>query len=191
MIFNNKTNIDKTDEELLSIYVTSNNQEALGKLFSRYTPLVYGLCLKYLQHQQNAEDAVMQIYEELIEKCLHHEISNFKSWLYSVSRNHCLQLIRSTKPKFYEEISTQVMESEPFLHLIDEETMTNEREHALVTCMDALPKDQLRCIKSFFFDRKSYADIVLLTGYTMNKVKSYIQNGKRNLKTCMTKALNI
>ncbi len=186
-----KKDVRKSDEELLSLYVISSNQEALGKLFSRYTPLVYGLCLKYLQHQQDAEDAVMHIYVELIEKCLHHEITNFKSWLYSVSKNHCLQIIRSTKPKFFQEICTQDVESEPFLYLIDEEANDHEKNHALNICLETLPKEQHRCIKSFFFDKCSYADIVLLTGYNLKKVKSHIQNGKRNLKSCIVKTLKI
>jgi RNA polymerase sigma-70 factor (ECF subfamily) len=190
MIFKLNKNSLQSDEELLSLYVATSNQEVLGKLYSRYIPLVYGLCLKYLHHQQDAEDAVMQIYEGLIDKCLNHEISNFKSWLYSVTKNHCLQIIRKTTPKYFEEISNQVVETEPFLHLIDDSN-DKEKELALNRCLAGLPKDQLKCITSFFFDSCSYADIVLMTGYTLNKVKSYIQNGKRNLKTCMVKALQL
>lgn len=190
MIFNLKKDIIQTDDELLNSYVHSSDQEPLGELYARYIPLVYGLCLKYLQHQQEAEDAVMQIYEELIDKCLNHDIENFKNWLYSVSKNYCLQIIRKTKPKYFEEITDKVVEFEPFMHLIDESN-DKEKEQALTMCLDGLPKAQLKCIKSFFFESCSYADIVLMTGYTLNKVKSYIQNGKRNLKTCMVKALKV
>ena len=190
MIFKFKKNIAETDEELLNRYIATSDQEPLGELYSRYIPLTYGLCLKYLQHQQEAEDAVMQIYEDLIDKCLNHEISNFKSWLYSVSKNHCLQIIRKAKPNHFEEISDKVVETEPFMHLIDESS-DKEKETALSMCLAGLPKAQLKCIKSFFFENCSYADIVLMTGYTLNNVKSYIQNGKRNLKTCMVKALNL
>lgn len=178
----------KTDQELLKAYVSTSNQEFLGQLYVRYIPLVYGLCLKYLQQQQSAEDAVMEIYEELTNKCLKHEIDNFKSWLYSVSKNYCLQHIRSSKPKLFEELNEQVVEVEPFLHLLDEPT-DKEKERVLKTCMANLPKEQLKCITGFFFEHYSYADIVLMTGYTLNKVKSYIQNGKRNLKSCMIKNL--
>ncbi len=190
MIFKLKNNTIHTDEELLELYVANSDQESLGQLYARYIPLVYGLCLKYLHRQQEAEDAVMQIYEDLIEKCLNHDITNFKSWLYSVSKNYCLQIIRKSKPKYFEEINDQVVESEPFMHLIDESN-DKEKEQALTMCLAGLPKAQLRCIKSFFFENSSYADIVLMTGYTLNKVKSYIQNGKRNLKTCMVKALKV
>lgn len=187
MVFKTK-NTNITDEELLSVYVKSSNQEVLGQLYARYIPLVYGVCLKYLQHQQDSEDAVMHIYEELIAKAQKHEILNFKNWLYSVTKNHCLQIIRKTQPKHFEEISNIVVETEPFLHLLDESNNL-EREKALSMCLDSLPKEQRKCIKSFFFDESSYADIVLMTGYTLNKVKSYIQNGKRNLKSCMVKVL--
>jgi len=179
-----------TDEELLRSYISSSNQEELGQLYTRYIPLVYGLCLKYLHHQQDAEDAVMHIYEELIEKCAKHEILNFKNWLYTVAKNHCLQLIRRTNPQFFEEISDQIVESDSLLHLLDE-SEDKEKEQALSMCMNLLPKEQRKCIKSFFFEESSYADIVLMTGYTLNKVKSYIQNGKRNLKNCMVETLHL
>jgi RNA polymerase sigma-70 factor (ECF subfamily) len=175
-------NTDQSDEAFLKAYVATANQELLGQLYSRYIPLVYGICLKYLQHQQDAEDSVMLIYEELIEKC--------KNRLYTVSKNHCLQIIRKTKPQFYEEINNQVVETEPFLHLFDESD-DEDKQKALSYCLDGLPKEQLKCIRSFFFEDSSYADIVLMTGYTLNKVKSYIQNGKRNLRMCMVKVLNI
>ena len=179
-----------SDEELLQIAQTAESQDALGQLYTRYVPLVYGLCLKYLQRQEDAEDAVMQIYEEISMKIKKYSIANFRTWLYSVAKNHCLQLLRKSSFVFTEEFNPQVVESEPFLHLLDSEQDEN-REKALNYCIGILPKEQKMCIHHFFFDEHSYADIVALTGYALNQVKSYIQNGKRNLKNCIEKALNL
>ncbi len=190
MIFKLKKHSKETDEELLLRYKETTDQEPLGELYARYIPLVYGLCLKYLKRQHEAEDAVMQLYETLVDKCLKHDIANFKSWLYTVAKNHCLQILRKNNPTFFEEISDKLVEVEPFMHLIVE-TNDMEKEKAMEMCLEGLPKAQLRCIKSFFFEACSYADIVLMTGYSLQKVKSYIQNGKRNLKTCMIKALHL
>ncbi|MDP4202720.1 MAG: sigma-70 family RNA polymerase sigma factor [Bacteroidota bacterium] len=180
---------DWSDEELLQQYVTTSRQELLGQLYSRYIPLVYGLCLKYLRQQEDAEDAVMQIYEELQRKVVNFEIANFRTWLYSVAKNHCLQILRRTQGQLFQEIDERVMESDGFEHLID----TNEdieKDKALNYCLDTLSAEQKVCVVHFFFDDWSYADIVEKTGYALTKVKSYIQNGKRNLKLCMVKILD-
>ena len=173
-----------SDGELLAQFVQTANQEFLGQLYSRYIPLVYGLCLKYLQQTEDAEDAVMNIYEELYEKIQNYKVENFKTWLYSVAKNHCLQILRKEKNRIVEEIDVQNMESDTFEHLIDVED-DKEKEEALNYCLTTLPEEQRRCIVHFFFDECSYADIVEKTGYALNKVKSYIQNGKRNLKICI------
>jgi len=178
-----------SDEELLTQFKQTSDQEYIGQLYARYMPLVYGICLKYLQHIEDAEDAVMSIYEELVGKIAHYEVKNFKTWLYSVAKNHCLQLLRKEKSRFFEEIEIQDMESDEFEHLIDVED-DKEKEEALNYCLETLSEEQRTCVVHFFFDELSYADIVDITGYALTKVKSYIQNGKRNLKLCILKIIN-
>ena len=175
-----------SDDALLKQYIQTANQEYLGHLYSRYIPLVYGLCLKYLQQKEAAEDAVVNIYEELVQKTRNYQIDNFKTWLYSVAKNHCLQALRKKKNTFIEEIELSDMDSNEFEHLIDVDE-DKEKEEALNYCLDTLSEEQRQCVVHFFFDELSYADIVEKTGYASSKVKSYIQNGKRNLKTCILK----
>ena len=177
-----------SDDELLKQFVETANQEFLGHLYSRYIPLVYGLCLKYLQNNEDAEDAVNNIYEELTQKVLKYEIENFKTWLYSVAKNHCFQILRKKEKFTFEEFTPQNMEYDNFEHLLDIDD-DKEKENALNHCLTALPEKQRLCIVHFFFDKLSYADIVETTGFVLNKVKSYIQNGKRNLKICIQKNL--
>jgi len=177
-----------SDDELLNQFIETSNQELLGQLYSRYIPLVYGLCLKYLQQIEDAKDAVSNIYEELNRKIRGYQIDNFKNWLYSVTTNQCLQILRKKKNRFFEEIDIQNMESDDFEHLIDIKE-DKEKEEALNYCLNTLPKGQQLCIIRFYFDDFSYADIVDKTGFELKKVKSYIQNGKRNLKSCILKKL--
>ena len=176
------------DDELLKQFIQTSNQELLGQLYSRYIPLVYGLCLKYLQQIEDAKDAVNNIYEELNRKIHQYRIENFKAWLYSVATNHCLQILRKEKDRIFEEIDTRIMESDEFEHLIDVDD-DKEKESALNYCLDTLPEEQRQCVIHFFFDDCSYVDIVEKTGFALNKVKSYIQNGKRNLKICILKKI--
>jgi len=185
---NNRPYINLSDDELLEQFIVTSNQEFLGQLYLRYIPLIYGLCLKYLQQIEDSKDAVSNIYEELSVKIRNYQIENFRTWLYSVTTNHCLQILRKKKNRSFEEISTQNMESDEFEHLIDIND-DKEKEEALNYCLDKLPKGQRLCIIRFYFDDFSYADIVEKTGFELKKVKSFIQNGKRNLKICILKKI--
>jgi len=178
-----------SDDDLLRQFRETANQEFLGQLYARYIPLVYGLCLKYLQQIEDAEDAVISLYEELSIKIQRYQIDNFKTWLYSTAKNHCLQILRKEKNRNVEEINVQVMESDEFEHLLDVED-DKEREDALNYCIEKLPEEQRQCIVLFFFEDFSYADIVEKNGFELSKVKSYIQNGKRNLKKCILNIIN-
>lgn len=185
MLFNDKYN-QYSDNELITEYKSTKNNVLVGILYKRYSHLVLGLCFKYLKDEDDAKDAVMQIFEKLINDLLKHNIDFFKSWLYTFSKNHCLMIIRNRQSKLKKEIDLQIhadsfMETEQLNHL----TVASEKEKQFTQLENAiieLSTDQKRCIELFYLQEKSYAEIVDITGFTMNEVKSFIQNGKRNLK---------
>lgn len=173
-----------SDEDLILQYKGSGELAVLGELYNRYMSLVFGVCLKYLKDREESRDAVMQIFERLVSSLREHEIGNFKSWLYVTSRNHCLMQIRARKGKNFEEITPDFMESGGELHPEDGSEMESNLSK-LENCIEQLVAEQKSCIRLFYIQQKCYKEIVTLTGFDDNKVKSYIQNGKRNLKICM------
>lgn len=181
-----RKNISKlSDEELLIHYIKSGDTEYFGELYNRYIPLLYGLFLKYLQDEDQAQEAVMQLFEDLLSKVRNYEIKDFKPWLYRVAKNHSLQLLRKVSKEIPLNYTINIMESDEFLHLLSEEESSEEQLKALHRCLERLPEEQRVSIIRFFLEEMSYADIVVQTGFTLNNVKSYIQNGKRNLKICI------
>lgn len=184
---NSKKTDQATDEELLERYRESGDLAVLGELFKRYSSMVYYVCLRYLQDSEQSKDAAMQIFEELITKVNKQEVRQFSSWLYVLSRNHCLMQLRSAKKMDHVSIDAadNFMELPAELH---QDTESKEKQlTALELCMEKLPVTQKQSIDLFFMKQKCYKDITEITGYTLNDVKSYIQNGKRNLKICMEK----
>ena len=149
--------------------------------------LVFGLCLKYLKNEEKSKDAVMQIFEQLITKLKIHEVSNFKSWLYTLARNYCLMEIRSSGKYEFVSMEDNFMEKDAFVHL-DIDDMREHKLSIMEQCMEKLPPEQKETINLFYLEQKCYKDVAELTGYDLNKVKSYIQNGKRNLKICIEKS---
>jgi RNA polymerase sigma-70 factor, ECF subfamily len=172
-----------SDDELIHHFKTGD-QGALGILYTRYTSLVFGTCLKYLKDRDESKDAVMQVFEKLNQTLRQHEVANFKSWLYVSARNHCLMQLRSRKGKEAKEITPNLMESDYLLHLENEPEM-EENLTKLEKCIEELGHEQQRCVKLFYIQEKCYKDVAAETGFDLGQVKSFIQNGKRNLKLCM------
>lgn len=183
--FKNSKKSDPADDEvLLRRYRESGDMVVLAELFQSYSSMVYYVCYRYFQDGDQSKDAVMQIFEELIDKVKKHEIKQFSSWLYVLSRNYCLMQLRSAK-------KMQHVSIDEFMELPMEQHQTGENKEkqltALELCMEKLPVAQKQSIDLFFMNEKCYKEITEITGYSLNDVKSYIQNGKRNLKICMEK----
>jgi RNA polymerase sigma-70 factor (ECF subfamily) len=174
------------ESEILIEYRNTGNLQLLGNLYENYMPLVYGLCLKYFKDEEKSRDAVMQIFEELIPKLRIHQVNNFKSWLYTLARNHCLMAIRSSSKNDFVTIDEHFMESESVLHLNKEE-IPEDRLILMEECMKTLSEEQRISVNLFYLEQKCYKEVSDMTGFDLKKVKSFIQNGKRNLKICIEK----
>jgi RNA polymerase sigma factor (sigma-70 family) len=181
---------DQTDEELLGLYKKSEELAIIGELYNRYTALIYGVCLKYLKDREESKDAVMQIFERLIVSLKEHEVNLFRPWLYVTARNYCLMQLRSKKGKNFEEISPFLMENGINEHLEGGPDVEGNLSK-LSKCIEELGNEQKQCVQLFYLEQKCYKEITESTGFDMNKVKSFIQNGKRNLKICMEKNGNV
>jgi len=178
-----------TDDELLRLYQNTHDTAYIGELYQRYTHLVYGTCLKYLKDEEDSKDAVMQIFEKVVVVLKNQAVTKFQPWLHVLVKNYCLMELRSRKTRFARSLQHEVPE---LLQSTDpntpEEISQTERQFAhLEKGLEEIPAEQKTCLELFYLDKKSYQEIVNLTGYELNKVKSYIQNGKRNLKIYLEK----
>jgi len=176
-----------SDAELLLLYQTRSNKQAIGELFKRHSLMCFTVCNKYLKNEDASQDAVMQIFENLFTDLVKHEITNFRSWLHSVARNHCLMILR--KPELLLHISRTEEESEDSfmekllpLHQTDNSAEMEHKLQELELALDTLQEKQKLCLQLFYLEKLSYEAIGEKTGLTQNEIKSAIQNGKRNLK---------
>ena len=173
-----------TDEELLKRYCDSGELVYFVEAYKRYMPLVYGVALKYLKRPEDAQDAVMQLFEELVVKIKGVEIQSFKAWLYTCIRYNCLMEIRKRSKNLSVSLDDSFMEFCDDFHL----TVVSEsedREKSLRECVESLPEKQRISVRYFFLDELSYKEVEERTGFSSKMVKSFIQNGKRNLKLCL------
>ncbi len=175
--------LSESDEKLLVEFQKNKDKAVIGILFDRYIHLVFASCMKYFKNEEMARDAAMEIFESLPDKILKQEIKSFKSWIYTVTRNHCLMQLRKKKPTWVtenlENIYELSVENELFLHL---DIKDGENNEYILNCLNGLKPDQKICIDLMYIQGKSYKEIAVETGFDLKRVKSLIQNGKRNLR---------
>lgn len=177
---------DFSDADYLSEYRRTGNLAELGELYERHMDMVFAVCFKYLRDEDDAKDAVMQVFEQLIEELKISEVRNFKSWLHSVTRNHCLMQLRSKRVVVGDEGLFEHEAYETFVVQAPETDVTLETQLSdLGDCLQTLAVEQRKSVELFYFQQLCYQQIAEQTGFALTKVKSYLQNGKRNLKLCM------
>jgi RNA polymerase sigma-70 factor (ECF subfamily) len=172
------------DQELLERYYTDRSNEWLGILLQRYTLLLLGVCMKYLKREEEARDSVQQIFVKVLQELSKYRVDYFKSWIYTIARNHCLMKLRD-QHGYPAEISDSMLAA------WDEETGKGrhlEKDQLLELMeqsLEELGKEQKRCVILFYLEKRSYQEIAAATEFSLMQVKSHIQNGKRNLKLAM------
>jgi RNA polymerase sigma-70 factor (ECF subfamily) len=177
-----------TDAELLEKFNADGNNQWLGILLQRYTLLLLGVCMKYLKNEEDAKDSVQQIFLKCIAELQKYKVDYFKSWLYMVAKNHCLMKLRDKHGKVPVELKDQLPAEESVD--LEELRMKDKTLDLLVLSIPELNKEQQQCVTLFYLEKKSYQQIAALTGFSLLQVKSYIQNGKRNLKIIIEKKLS-
>lgn len=170
-----------SDQELIEQYRRTSNSWYVGELFRRYTQLITAVAYNYLQNNVDTEDAVMEVFETILRDLQHHEVNNFKTWVYSVTKHLCLKKLRKDplEVKDVEQaLRNMAADETPKTEAVQLEEQLEQLQDALLR----LSEEQKQCIELFYFKEKSYKEVSDLTGYSVNEVKSYLQNGKRNLK---------
>lgn len=176
-----------SDDELLQRYRQSGNNKWLGVLLERYTMLLFGVAMKYLKDRDNAQDAVQHVFLKSLTHLPEGDIINFKGWLYILTRNHCLQVLRD---RSYNNVPDELIQQIPFAGDAVEEIRQKEYTlEQMEQAMEELNPEQRQVLDLFYLRKQSYQQIIEATGYTYMQVKSYIQNGKRNLKLQLQRKL--
>ncbi len=174
-----------SDSDLIDRYRFSHDNVYIGELFQRYSHMLFGVCLKYVKDEDKAKDVVMDVFEKVLLDLKRHPVENFKAWIYTVTKNQCLMDMRKekrvdAKQEEFAHVSKETVEYDIPKHLNGESD--EETDRRLDAAIDELKDGQRECIRMYYFEKKSYDEIEAKTGYTYKQVKSFLQNGKRNLK---------
>lgn len=174
-----------SDATLLDLYKKNKDTKWLGFLFERYALLVFGVCMKYLKQVNDAQDATQHVFEKAFSEIQKYEVVYFKSWIYSIAKNHCLMQLRGKghQPVLLESFPEDIFErTDSQKSVIQNENWLEQQSAELNQALQEISHDQKICIELFYFQKLSYKEIEQKTGYSFQQVKSHIQNGKRNLR---------
>jgi RNA polymerase sigma factor (sigma-70 family) len=177
-----------SDQQLLDNFYTDHNNKWIGILLERYTLLLFGVCMKYLKNEEEAKDAVQQIFYKVIVEIDKYKVDFFKSWIYMIAKNHCLMTLRKRRENVDIDITEKILAADTnvYEHAYFEDELSIDTIHE---ALQELKKEQKQCITLFYLEKRSYHEVADRTGFTLMQVKSHIQNGKRNLKLILEKKL--
>ncbi len=177
-----------SDEDLIALYKRDQNKVIIGELYKRYGHLVFGVCLKILNNKLDSEDTTMQIFQSLGEKLVKYEIKYLKSWLYQVSQNECFMILRKSGKIREVEFNEQQNDTPEDEGAVDIDNECFEKN--LTQALEMLKEEHRLAIELFYNQEKSYVQISNEMLWDLKKVKSYIQNAKRNLKLFLQNMCN-
>ena len=150
----------------------------LAELYKRYHVRAFGLCINYLNDREKAKDAVSEVFINLRDDLKKYEVKSFKSWFYVYTKNYCLGYLRKAKTaKKHEQIWQDENDDAFAPHQTSEEDLNRLRNG-----LEHLRSDQRECIRLFYYQKQSYTEIAGVLSISEKKVKSHLQNGKRNLR---------
>jgi RNA polymerase sigma factor (sigma-70 family) len=162
----------------------------LREIFEQYQHLVFNLCLHYLQNKQDAEEATQDVFVKIHTKLSSFEgKSSLKTWVYRITVNHCLDLLRARKRQnrlsyithlFFGKTETP-LELPQFDHpgvlLEDQEDLEN-----LFEKINQLPENQRTALILRYLDDLPPPEIAHIMGLSLKAVESLLQRAKQNLE---------
>ena len=97
------------DNHLIDLYMGSQNQLYFNQLYGRYANKIYGKCLSILKDVASAEDAAQEVFMKIfLRLASFNRKSKFSTWVYSITYNYCIDILRKQKRRFT--ISTEDQE---------------------------------------------------------------------------------
>ena len=182
-----------SDEELIALYQDDREEACIGVLYERHYDKIYVVARNMLKDREAAKDVVMTVFEKVMKNLGSTDVQSFSNWLFIITKNECNQYLRKTSNNVkkmsafgdFQKNTSDIVEKDALVRLLKEEEDASIR-HQVLDALDQLKEEQRICVRLFYYEDKSYKEIVDYTGYTEKEVKSYLQNGKKNLEKILT-----
>ncbi len=173
-----------SDEDLV-LRLKTGHQASLAALWDRYAHLLFGVAMKYLRDTERAKDLVTEVFGALPDLLVKHEVRTFRPWLHTLARNRCLMILRKHDPNVRLDEHVQPEQDDT------EDAVLHEADlQRLEVALEQLNEGQRACIRSFYLEQLSYERTAERTSFSVEQVRSHLQNGRRNLRLLLQRPLS-
>ena len=169
--------------------LASGERSALEDIYRATSAKLFGICLRILGDEKEAEDALQDVYISLWRRADRYDPARASpiSWLATFARNRAIDRLRVGKVRrgsVPEEEAAPVADRAP---LAEELLIDAERQARVHTCLEALEEKQREAIRTAFFEGRTYAEIAETRGVPLGTMKSWVRRGLMKLKGCLEK----
>lgn len=166
------------DIELIHGYLRTKDSKFFSVLYQRYAGKVYAKCISLLKEEHLAKDAMQDIFMKIFLKLDQFgEKSKFSTWVYSITYNYCIDLIRKNKKvgSIFSDEMERVADVEDEVH--DEELLTME-VNRLREVLEALPPGDKAILLMKYQDGMQIKEIAAALDKTESAIKMKIKRAK-------------
>jgi RNA polymerase sigma-70 factor (ECF subfamily) len=165
---------DIADVALVERFQASGEMKCIEELWQKYAREVYQRCLRFLRNGTAAEDVVVDIFVKVMRSLRkQYRPDHFKGWLFTITKHECINYRQRAAERLRGgDTDDQV------LAVSDDPTLALD----ISGILDQLSAPQRIALKYFCGHGYSYEEIAELEGWSVNDVKSHVQNGRRMFK---------
>jgi len=173
--------------------IAGGDHQAFRQLYEHYAPAIYRLCLRFLNNQGEAEDAVQDIFVKI-----YHSLAGFEgrselaTWIYRISVNHCLNLKRKRRLASFLSLEFLYARNPSPVDSTPDPQQTlekDESENLVRQAIQKLPSRQRLALILSRYEGKSYQEIAEVMACSVAAVESCLHHAKKNLAAALKKYL--
>lgn len=180
----------ETDRRRLTldlVAVAAGEKAALKRVYSATSAKLFGVCVRILHDESEAEDVLQEVYVTVWRKAGSFDPGRGVSpvtWLAALARNRAIDRLRVSKAHLSRPIETiaEAPDGAPLASARVEQRQANARLNA---CLEQLEPGHAAAIRSAFFDGQTYASLADGLGVPLGTMKSWIRRALQRLKTCL------
>lgn len=171
------------DEKTLIAACKREDRKAQQALFERYSPVMLGVCRRYVKREEDAEDVLVEaFYKVLANISQFKDLGSFEGWIRRIVINEALMFLRRSNVfQYVQELNPAMDAQEP--PAIEEELTTRE----LLSFLDQLPTGYRTIFNLYVLEGMKHREIADLLGISINTSKSQLILARQRLQEILIK----
>jgi len=166
--------------------VAAGDKAAMKELYARTSPKLFGICLRVLGSEAEAEEALQETYVAAWRKAAAFDSGRASpiTWLAIIARNKSIDRLRLRRPTAPDGLDSAAAIPDDSPSAADTLEQADEARR-LSLCLDTLDAVQSRAIRAAFLGGASYPDLAASEGVPLGTMKSWVRRGLSRLKKCL------